>query len=322
MIFQSVDQGVTWTLLSNVSNTGAPAGSTEFCCATLYELPQAVGRLAAGTLLSAAPYTLNGRFAMQVYASTDAGHTWTYSSTVATAGAYAAGGSGNKGLYEPTFTVAEDGALVIVYSDETDPCCSQKLTQARSYDGVTWKDPTSAVASGAYADRPGIPQISKLPDGVYFMSFELCGPAACTIFSKNSPDGWDWTPSGNVGSPVLSTTNQHFEHAAFNVWTKSAGSPVNGELVLVGQVLHDAGTGTPDMQNGQVVFTNTSKDATGPWTSTLPAPVPVSNPYDNYCPNYSSALLPSADGTALLELASYYNAAGVCLTYSAIGPLK
>ena len=318
VIFQSLDQGVKFQFVSKV---GAKAGSKEFCCATLFELPKAVGTLAAGTLLSAAPYTTNGQFAMQVYSSADAGKTWNYLSTVATAGVYVAGGTANKGMYEPTFDVTADGALVMLYADETDPCCSQKVSQSRTYDGLKWQDQTNAIATGAFADRPGIPAISKLPDGKYFLSFELCGPASCTIFQKLSPDGWDWTPASSVGAPVLSASRQHFEHAAFNVWTPQAGS-ANGELLLVGQVLHDAGTGVPDAKNGQVVFTNTSLDASGPWTSTLLAPVPVTAPYDNYCPNYTSALLPSVDGTAMLELASYYNAAGACLTYAGIGPLK
>ena len=53
IIFQSNDNGASWNLLGPVPT--AP-GSSERCCATLYELPQQVGSLAAGTLISAGAY--------------------------------------------------------------------------------------------------------------------------------------------------------------------------------------------------------------------------------------------------------------------------
>jgi hypothetical protein len=72
--------------------------------------------------------------------------------------------------------------------------------------------------------------------------------------------------------------------------------------------------------NGVILFTNHSPDGSGPWT-VVPAPVKVPDAYDNYCPNYSSALLPSVDGKNLLELASDYSGS-FCQTYSATGQLN
>ena len=66
--------------------------------------------------------------------------------------------------------------------------------------------------------------------------------------------------------------------------------------------------------NGKVLFVNTNVDGAGNWY-TITAPVQVPNAYDNYCPNYSSALLPAANGSNLLELASAYSSSNVCLTY-------
>lgn len=64
-IFQSTDSGANWNLIASMPTIN---GSSEYCCATLYELPQHVGALGAGT-------------------------------------------------------------LVMFWSDETDPCCSQRLVQ-------------------------------------------------------------------------------------------------------------------------------------------------------------------------------------------------
>jgi hypothetical protein len=43
----------------------------------------------------------------------------------------------------------------------------------------------------------------------------------------------------------------------------------------------------------------------GQWVE-LPAPLRIANVYDNYCPNYSSSLLPSTDGARVLMVATAY----------------
>jgi hypothetical protein len=110
---------------------------------------------------------------------------------------------------------------------------------------------------------------------------------------------------------IRSSTGQYFEHAPSSVWTPNGGGA--GKLIAVGQVLHEA-DGSVSAQNGQLLFVNTSLDGSGAW-SVEPAPVPVPSAFDDPCPNYSDALLPSSDGAALLELASDYNAGHVCQTY-------
>ena len=310
IIFRSLDEGVSFTYVGQVPT---PAGSTERCCATLYELPQAVGRLPAGTLLSSASYFIGTVPAIEILASTDAGATWSYSSTPVRRG------DAQHGLWEPQFSVANDGALVVVWSDETDSCCSQKLVQARSYNGTSWQDETDTVASTLQRDRPGMAVISKLPNNHFFMSYELCGSAACTVFERVSDDGWNFGQASTLGTKIMSTTGQYFAHAPLSTWATVASS-AHGQLLLVGQVLYEA-NGAVSAKNGQVIFTNSALDGAGAW-SLISAPVPVPSAYDNYCPNYSSALLPSTDGTSVLELASYYNAANVCVTYSGTGPTR
>jgi len=304
-IFLSKDNGKSFTFLDTVPTQ---AGSTERCCATLYEVPETVGTLKAGTLLFAGSYFSGQTPAIEVYTSTDQGRTWTYSSMPVI------GGDNNHGLWEPEFTIADDGALVMFWSDETDGCCSQKLAQIRTYNGTGWQDRINTVASLVQGDRPGMARVSKLPSGTFFMSYELCGPAACTVFSRTSQDGWNFGTASDTGTKVQTTTGQFFEHAPSNTWGPSVLSG-DGALLLVGQVLFEY-DGAVSPKNGKLLFVDLSGTGSGPWY-TIPAPVKVPTAYNNYCPNYSSALLPSKNGSKLLEFASDYNSSRQCVSYFA-----
>lgn len=304
-IYASTDNGITWNLRSTVP---VASGSALRCCGTLYELPQSVGSLPAGTLYYAASYLVGSTPAIEVYTSSNEGQTWSYSSTPYE------NGDGSHGLWEPQFTVADDGALVVFWSDETDPCCSQKLAQARTYNGTTWQNRSNTVASDIQVDRPGMAVVTKLPSGTYFMTYELCGPAACSVFFRTSVDGWDYGTASNIGTSIQTTAGQWFEHAPTNIWSPSVISS-SGAILVVGQVLMQA-NGSVDPENGKVFFVNLTSDLSGPWY-TIQSPVQIPNAYNNYCPNYSSAILPATDGSSILELASAYNSNNVCSSYFA-----
>jgi hypothetical protein len=176
------------------------------------------------------------------------------------------------------------------WSDETDPCCSQKLAQIRSIDGVAWQDEKNTVASDTHKDRPGMAVVSRLQGGIYFMTYELCGPAACTVFSRTSPDGWNFGPPSYTGKKIETAGGAYFEHAPRNLWIHT---PTNdGTLLVVGQILYENGNVSP--QSGHVLFVNHTTDGSGTWEM-IPGPVKVdvsAVPYKT-CQNYSSALLPS-----------------------------
>jgi hypothetical protein len=56
-----------------------PAFGSGLCCGTLYELPQQVGSLQAGTLLWAASVgKKTERMATRIYRSNDEGRSWSY----------------------------------------------------------------------------------------------------------------------------------------------------------------------------------------------------------------------------------------------------
>jgi hypothetical protein len=314
-IFGSAD-GSSFAQIGTITDPDFAGG---LCCGTLYELPSAVGALPAGTLLWAGSVggdTPSKPMQVKIFRSVDGGTSWTYLSNCATAAVSRSAG----GLWEPQFTLAAGGELTCFYSDETVVGFSQLIQTVHSADGLTWSPPTPSVASSVPADRPGMAVVARLPNGRYFMTFELCGPAACAVYAKTSPDGLDWTPASNVGTRIQTSNNQWFEHTPTNAWAPGAGL-ANGRLFVVGQILIQ--NGAVDPNNGQVVFVNDSIDGTQPWT-TLRAPVAISNPptASNVCQNYSSPLLPSANGTSLLELASDFdmmNGTRVCKTYFATG---
>ncbi|MDT0269657.1 exo-alpha-sialidase [Streptomyces sp. DSM 44915] len=314
-IHESIDDGRSFRQVGTVADPDS-AGGQGLCCATLYELPQQVGELPAGTLLwasSAGQDEADRRMALRVWASDDLGRSWRHLSDVAVAG-------DTGGLWEPEFSVAADGALVCHYADETDPAHSQKLVAARSYDGVTWGDHQNTVASSWEPDRPGMPVVRKLPDGSYFMIFEICNPGGqyqCVVHYRTSPDGWDWGAATHLGFRPETADGTYLRAAPTVAWSPAPDGDPDGRLVIVGQMALNAdGSTSPD--NGRIVLVNDA-GGEGPWRA-APAPVQVPTAEPNYCPNYSSPLLPSADGRELFQIATDWDG-DICRAYHATGPL-
>ncbi|MEW2384024.1 RICIN domain-containing protein [Micromonospora sp. NPDC047707] len=311
-IYESRDDGASFTLIGTVADAAASNGR-GLCCASIYELPAPVGRLPAGTLLwagSVGADTPNRRMQTRISASFDHGRTWSYLTTVATAG-------NDRGMWEPELTMSSNGQLVCIFSDETQqPRHSQTLVRSVSSDGVNWSTPTNVVALADPSARPGMAMIRRLPNRTYYMTYEICGPNhGCAVYYRTSIDGIGWGVPANAGTRVRTATGRYFAHTPSITWIDN-GTP-NGRIALVGQILRRP-DGSVAPENGNAVFLNT-ENGTGPWYE-IPAPVAVPNPFNNYCPNYSSALLPTASGTALLEIATNYAADGVCKPYYATGP--
>lgn len=313
-IFSSTDNGKTFARIGTINDAEFATG---LCCGTLYELPAAVGSLRAGTLLWAGSVggdTPTRPMQIKIFRSLDRGATWTYLSNCASAAIPRSAG----GLWEPEFATAANGSLVCFYSDETVPGFSQLIHQVTSTDGTTWSAPVRTVASGLQADRPGMAVVRRLPSGRYFLTHELCGPAACTVFYKTSADGIDWTPAGDVGKRVETADGRWFLHTPTNAWAPVPGT-LNGRIFVIGQILSSASGVAAG--NGRTIFYNDSADGSGPW-KTLAAPVAIESPpaVDNFCQNYASPLLPSEDGRTLLELASDFDTSSgtkVCKTFFA-----
>ncbi|MER8155680.1 sialidase family protein [Streptomyces sp. NPDC094472] len=307
---ESTDGGSSFSQVGTVADPKSASGR-GLCCATLYELPQQIGDMPAGTLLWAASFGQDApgrRMTIEVFKSTDLGRKWSHLSTVATA-------EDTKGLWEPEFSIDAEGNLVCHYSDETDPRHSQKLVAVRSRDGVSWSGLHDTVAGTPAADRPGMAVVRKLPNGTYVMTYEICSEDpkfSCVVHYRTSPDGWDWGDPTNLGTRPETADGKYFKHAPNLAWAPEEGNP-QGKLLLIGQAMYNA-DGSRAEGSGRTIWTN-SKGGDGAWRE-IPAPVTVKSDKLDPCPNYSSSLLPSSDGHEVLEIATDYDG-GVCRPYHA-----
>lgn len=292
-----------------------PQFATGLCCGTLYELPRPLGTLPQGTLLWAASVGQKPRYrpmAIKVYSSQDEGRTWRYLSEIR---------SPNKGgIWEPEFTLGRDGALIMFFSDETDQSrYSQTIKKVRTYDGVSWRDAGYVVASNVPRDRPGMPVVRVLSDGQYMMTYELGGPAQFIVYYRLSDDGWSWGDPANVGAAI------RLPNGAFPAHTPRFTVMPDGAIVLTAQLIETPRL-TPGARNGRVLLVNRAGNPATPWR-TIPAPVPVPGACSEtcrkyqWCPNYSSAILPAEDGRKVLEFASNWTGTA-CITSYAWAPWR
>jgi hypothetical protein len=300
-LYTSDDNGATWQFAMTMPE---PPGLKARCCEVLFQLPRPVGTLWAGTVLFAAAYiskptpTQHATPAIGYFVSRDGGRSWDFQ------GAPVFRGDKTHGLWEPEFQISNDGALVMFWSDQTDPAHHQKIMQMRTFDGRHWQDEKDTVASRNKDDAPGMAVVSQLPNGHFFMTYEVSGPTASGADqARISTDGWDFGDPQDLGFRPTDHAGEYFKHTPYNAWARLPGSP-NGAILLVGRwVFRNDGSQSP--LSGKVLFINRNLDGTGPWTK-FAAPVQVSKITTKTikkCLNYSSALLSARNGRTVLELA-------------------
>lgn len=315
-ILESVDDGRTFQQVGSIP-AAQQAGTQGLCCASIVELPTQVGDLPAGTLLWAGSVGQDAgpdrRMTQRVWQSRDLGRTWSYLSTCAES-------PNARGMWEPELSVDSQGRLVCHFADETVGAeGSQRLARKVSTDGVTWSPAQETVASRPGAGRPGMPVVRRLPDGSYVMVYEICampGQYDCAIYLRRSADGWDWGDPSDPGTMLVAASGRYFTHTpTLAVIPRGDGG---ARLVLVGQLLQEP-DGSIAAGNGATLMVN-ERDGDGPWRE-VAAPVAVPDAFNNYCPNYSSTLVPSTDGRSILEIATDYAEDGECKAYYATGRL-
>lgn len=202
-IYRSTDNGATWTQISSVADTVNGWGNRNG--AFLYELPQAIGSMPTGTVLCvglSAPADKSAE-RMEVYKSNDAGRTWSHVSRIAVSGGYT-----TTPIWEP-FVLVANNKLIVYYSDERDKAHNnQKIVHQSSTDGVNWGPVVNDVAPTDTNLRPGMPVVSKLANGTYFMSYEVVndGSGPPNFFKiSTDPENWNATDLGTQidtgGSP-------------------------------------------------------------------------------------------------------------------------
>ncbi|WP_152354585.1 sialidase family protein [Brachybacterium subflavum] len=301
-IFESTDGDATFSQVGEAFDE-ATQGGEGICCATLYELPRPIGDLPEGALLWSASVGADlaeRRMTIRVWASTDLGRSWERVAIT-----HAAANEG--GLWEPEFATTDDGTLVLLYCDETDgERHSQKIVLQTSTDALTWTDPVPVIELEDPTSRPGMPNVRRLPNGRWAMTYEVCGPSAtdaCRLFVRTADDPRDWGPVTARDAVIVADDGTEPRH------TPTLTLDADGSVIL-GSQMHYTTDGALSPNNGQVLLRTRSSALTGDisW-ATEPAPVPVEDPDDSPCPNYSPTFVRTAAGQ-LLEITTAPGADG------------
>jgi hypothetical protein len=240
-IYRSTDGGSSWTHVTD----GVPSATFSSLTLTsqpfLYELPQAVGSLAAGTILLAGNLMPSDKSSsrLAVFKSTDRGSSWSYLSTVDTGGPAVydpSPTSTTTTVWEPSLNIDSSGNLVCYFSDERQK--SSGILQAVSYrkstdGGQTWGSLANVAAVGNTSDRPGMITVAKMGNGKYIATYEVVNRPSQTlntapVYYKISNDGVTW-PSG-LGTKLTLANGRGIGSSPAVKWV-SGGGP-NGTVIV------------------------------------------------------------------------------------------
>ncbi|MFJ9250888.1 MULTISPECIES: arabinofuranosidase catalytic domain-containing protein [unclassified Streptomyces] len=301
LIRQSTDNGATWSTRSIVP------GDVSSLAPFLYEYPQQVGGLPAGTLmlLGTTVTAGNTHASIREWLSVDHGASWASVGIVQTAG-----GVGD-GVWEPFVRLDNSGNLAMFFSDERQNATySQFIGEIISTDGgFSWSAHTDGstsfgpgeikvVASPFPADRPGMPTvaISKLGGG-YVLAYEMCGPQACAVHIKTSADGDSWGSGPTDLGTVPTTADGLFLRGTPVITWAGNGGPSGGTLYLSGR--NEASTSGSVPSNQTLILSNQDAGA-GSWTEIAAPAIPTVGANTGCNTNYSPDLIP-VDGNSTLH---------------------
>ncbi len=230
-IYRSSDNGKTWEIITRV--TDMLTGTNSEWNPTLFELSKPCGDYPAGTIILAACSVdpeHNKESHIRLYFSLDGGYTFDQGVVVASAGGL------DDGVWEPFLIQLDDGSLVCFYSDDSDPEYSQKIVYKQSKDAVNWDNAVTVVASETFEERPGMPIITRLGDGTYFMVYEIFDKTDIEgqpIFCRYSKNGLDWGEPSYLGEEVATSNGKTALGAApYCAWTPIGSE--NGTLIVSG----------------------------------------------------------------------------------------
>ncbi|MBO4356121.1 MAG: exo-alpha-sialidase [Clostridia bacterium] len=229
-IYESDDLGEKWKEIASVKEKLDT--SIEACWQPcLFELPEALGDFPAGTILLAGVSIDPGqkiKSHIALYASQDAGMTWKEVSVIAE------GGGLELGVWEPHL-IYESGFLYSFYADDrgngTDDC-DQAIVYQRSSDGIHWEEKVGVVCPKAKTHRPGMPVITKMGNGKYFLVYEYGKGNGVPIYYKITDDIATWNEE-DVGKQIKATSDSTIGSAPFCLWTPAGGE--NGTLIVTGK---------------------------------------------------------------------------------------
>jgi hypothetical protein len=221
-IYESTDGGGTWAKVGEVADTVNGHGMRWN--PQIYELPERLGSLPAGTILVSGLSVPADQSSTEIllFASTDRGRTWSFLSSVAKGGA-AYPWDPNTPVWEP-FLLMHKGKLIVFYSDQRQNSQhSQKLVHQVSRDGRTWGPIVDDVSYADQKARPGMSTVTPIGGGRWILTYEYCGHPAgsCPVFYRISSD-----PEKFLSAPehriVLNDGNRPCCQP-YVIWTPSGG---------------------------------------------------------------------------------------------------
>lgn len=287
-VYRSSDNGKTWSRITLVSDTltGCNSEWNPF----LFELEKPCGDYPAGTIILAAcsiDPDHDKESHIRLYFSTDSGENFSQGVVVASAGGL------EEGVWEPFLLQLDDGRLVCYYSDDSDEKHSQKIVYKISSDAENWNEAVDVVATDIFAERPGMPVVTRLGDGSYFMVYEVVdkdGIDGIPVFFRRSADGLNWGDKKDIGTELISYNGKKaLGSAPYCAWTPTGGE--KGTLVVSGAFMRKGKSDT-----GTDLFI--SNDYGESWV-TISHPIPYTQ--DDHV-GYSNSFAFSEDGKYMYSI--------------------
>ncbi len=228
-IFRSSDGGESWERIAYVSDTKNNNDHYTGWQPNLFELPCDIGDFKKGTvLLGGCTRKRNmSQTIIALHYSTDGGESWQTHNNIDVGSGYHSDPTKSNGIYEPFFIFEEETKrLYCFYSDETDPKCSQKLVFKYTTDLKTWSAKKDAVAGKTFAQRPGMPVLTKMGNGKYALVFEVGGNVGggYPIYMKTTDHLDNWGDVSDFGKLIATPDgNKNLASAPAAIWTPSGG---------------------------------------------------------------------------------------------------
>lgn len=314
-IHRSTNDGASWTRIGQIRPSDDFPGFTRTAQPFLYELPQATGGLAAGTILFSGMIMPEDRSVSRLvlYKSTDGGASWSLVSTIDQGGPAVydpSPTSTTTTVWEPSLIVDGQGGLTAYYSDERQK--ANGVLQAVSYrrstnGGQTWGPLVNVSAPPNVSDRPGMITVAKLPDGRYVASFEVVNRPSqsqntAPVYVKYSADGLNWGDTTTIGTPVRLANGAGIGSSPYIEWVPTGGP--QGTLVIASKWSLDA---SGNIDGGQNLFVNYNLGE-GAWER-LPMPVTydASDTQGGTFSGFAQGLDVGADGRTLYQAVNVEN---------------
>lgn len=227
-IMKSTDKGESWTEISSVTEKLNPElqAAWEPC---FFELPEKMGDYEKGTVILGEISLDDGcknKTQLSLFASRDCGESWREIAVIDEAGGV------DEGIWEPWF-VYENETLYCFYSDDSDPVHSQTIVYKSSTDLINWNEKVPVVVHENPNDRPGMPVVTKMGNGKYYLTYELLSEGdnkPCRYKISDSVSEWN---ADEQGTEITAYHNRHLHTSPICLWIPQGGK--NGTLIVNGQ---------------------------------------------------------------------------------------